>query len=451
MILDNAVIDVAYVIDDKPEKGFVIVELEEGGMNVPEDEIRARIVGQVYPPKKGDKGLLIRRNKENKIQSFWLGTLLEPAEIENDVDGVQFNSGASKIKLSDNEFLAKTKSGKIQQDNKSTQISQGLTQFDLNNNEVSFSLRDDIDPGKTLGLLDIKKDSAVLFSGGNIEIEAYKRITLKSQTGEIFIHGKTKATKSDKRLTDLYEPISKFFLKSNDITMLSNGSITLGANRLVANIGSAALTGDLPGIGPAESFELNVLKGDISTNVLFGNYEVTNLNQGLTGKIKLHVGSLLSPTTIVNSDVTMSFNKIELRQTNIPLFSESGIVFGKGKAVIDSTQGTDVTSEMNVSVESSKMSVFIKSLLTIVAESIKIEIKATAQMLIQSKLMDIVATLLNMKAQLIKVEAQMLDLKGAKTIDMGPKTVAPTGQGPLCAIMICPWSGQIHNGSIATG
>ena len=244
------------------------------------------------------------------------------------------------------------------------------------------------------------------------------------------------------------------------MSMFSTGTINFNANHMLIDLGSGLLSGDIPGTGPLETFELNVLQGDIVTNVMAGTFEVYAANEDIISKIILQVGDLLSPTTIVNSNITMSCYKTKIVQTVIPFLTESSLELGEGEATLDSSLGTNISSKLNVDIASETTMVSIDAPLEVsISSDAKVSVEAmmdlsmVSQMMMELKamIMDIQSQMITMKADMITIEGSVLDMSGSTMINMGSGMVAPTGSGPLCAIPVCPFSGMPHIGGISVG
>ena len=178
MVFDNATIDIAYVVDSNAEKGFITVALDEADSSTITDQIFARLINpfnntEVMPPKTGAKGLIIRRNKQNKYQTFWLGTISEPNDNAHDsnADATQLKHGTSKVQISDDGFVVKNNGGTITQDKNNFQVTQGTSEINLNNNEAILAIKDSSNITSTLGQLHVSKSGASLFSQGTVNLE----------------------------------------------------------------------------------------------------------------------------------------------------------------------------------------------------------------------------------------------------------------------------------------
>lgn len=372
--------------------------------------------GQAPPPPENASGLVLIQGQTG----VWLGIQAEANETTDNTPtaGVQFNTqdNLSTLRVGKDEVLVS---------NPNFRLSSTPQGFELKQNKSTFTLSD------TRFRLSINNDEVVTaFSTDSIHLENKKelnlvgggRVNLCSRGNIVMSGGVYSSTETDefRRLN----AAGKIIGKAGEIKLGAGGLFSIDAGKLAINLTSTTLAGgQTPGTGGLDAFSLNIVQGNTLVSSALGNVEVYAM--GLPNYIRLKSGAVFD---LIYSSVMLSRAKATIENVLGGIYSALDLKLGDAylsaskNVNIDALMKTTITGKTGIKLDA-LMNIDLAALLNITIDGkVKIELKTA-----------------------------MLDLKNAKMINTGPKTVAPTGSGPLCAIPSCVFAGVPHTGSMATG
>lgn len=403
---------------------------------------------KVTPPKEGTKGVVIQRNKDDQQQVFWLGALVTSAADEQEKAAILSKDNAS-VSVHENGFNVSHSGGSIDQTNGQTKITTGTNSILLTDSNAAITISKDNKAGSYITLS--PKQNA-LYSDGSTNIRSINDIEIQSLKGSVEFYGAKKENSDD------YLPIRMFSVNSRASEFKTNGGpIFVEGGKMIINLTDSRTTHTIPGLGGPTAFELSVLSGDIDVSTQAGDINIKNMNSTSIGKISIVNGSILSPTTIMETAINMTVTEIDICQSTIPFAIEAYLNLSNASAELYATRGVEVNSDVNIDI-SAKACIDIDSKIKAAVTSAKIEIISQVQTIIKSAMvqlkadkMDVQTSMADINMKIANLSGQVLNLEGSKMIKMGPKAVAPTGAGPFCAIPVCTWNGAPHVGDVAIG
>jgi len=455
MILDHAYIAVVKVIGNISGTSIPVQKVSDD-MPLPSDTQYAKLLNttnnnSVNPPSIGSYGVVIFRNKADKSNCYWIGGIPENSMIETD-HKQSLATDKSAVSVKDDSVLLKANDAIFYHSSQMTEITNKDYGLQLSKQSFTTSLLHPDDKNNSEASFEISRDQNSLYTTGHTLVRSQADINLISQSGNIIISGTRTADTQ-------YNPARRIHLTGNSIDLhTKGGQIDLEAGKMRINLSDSRTSADIPGTGGSIGFDLNILSGDISATTKLGNIFIHNLNYGAIGVIKLTNGSILSPTTLLETSLTLAIKSAKLSQITLPGVVESSLTLDTGKSHLKSTRGIYNEAIAGNIEFMTNLDLLIEAKLNAKVNAMKIEIISKLETklksittIIETDKLNITAKMSAIKSQMTKMEGSLLDIKKVATIDAGPKSVAPTGSGPFCAIPTCPFTGGLHTGEKASG
>lgn len=395
----------------------VRVRLESG--HVPQ-EINATLLspfgGKVPAPPIDATGIVLVQG----ISGVWLGV---QADVGNEQEpppaGVQFNTqdNLSTLRISKDEMLISNTAFRASSNLNRLDIKQGKSEVSLSDTRLQLKLNGE-EAGALFGtdLIQLENKKTLNLVGGD-------KLNLCSR-GNIIMSGGIYSTTETDEFRSL-NAAGKIIGKAGEIKFGAGGMFSIDAGKLNINLTSSAITGgQVPGTGGLDAFTINVVQGNTLVSSALGNIEMYAM--GLPNYVRMKAGAVFD---LIYSQMQLTRAKATIENVLSPaVYSALDLKFGDANLMamknvnIDAIMKTTITGKTGIKLDA-LTSIDIAALLNITIDGkVKIEIKTA-----------------------------MLDLKNAKMITAGPKTVAPTGSGPFCAVPTCAFAGIPHVGPTAVG
>lgn len=417
------------VVDDVIQEGRIPVKVDHPSEDPDNTKLVYVVSGNV--PQKGDRGLVLFDDVILiKARGYWLGKIHDRYDINqqkelSNTPGIKSKNKKNSILCGDESAGIYGTNARITVNNYSAEIQHSLNHLVVSNGAIEISCKDSSGNFKSqINLADAGEISAI----NGLTFRSGQRIDIRSK-GNISITGFFDKNSTNKT-EEAYKPISALFVKSRKIILNNtNGPFYLNGGNIAIKLVGGRISGGggIPGTGPAQTFALECISGDISVHAGTGNIDLVADDTLKIAKAALRCGSFISPLQ----------SAVELTATKAKLFNqitwgiESNISFSGGSSELSAFKDIKLSTLTGKISLSAVTNTEIKALLDIVLEALKnINIKAVVK---------------------TAIETAILDLQKAKMIKGGPKTVAPTGTGPFCAIPICPITGSPHTGHTAIG
>ncbi len=400
-------------------------------------------------PKIGSTGVVIQKNKDDSQQVFWLGSIVSALVTSVNTDESSIAKEDSKVAISKKEFNVTHEEGSIEQNSQQSKFAKGKNSLTITDTTAALTVEDGKEPSAFL-VLNGKENRLV--SKGSTVIRSDNDTNIQSNKGSVQVYGAKKDGK------DEHLPVRAFNVDSRSTALKSHGGpLFIEAGKMVINLSDSRTTHTIPGLGGPTAFELSALSGDIDIKTHVGDINITNMNSASIGSISIINGSILSPTTIMQTSINMTIKGIEICQSTIPFAIEAYMNLSNASAEIYATRNIDILSDINVGI-SATANVEIDAMIKAAVTAAKIEIISdvqtilkTAMMQLKADKMDVQASLADINTKIANLSGQVLNMEGMKMVKAGPKVVAPTGVGPFCAITNCTWNGLPHVGDVAVG
>lgn len=315
----------------------------------------------------------------------------------------------------------------------------------LKQTQESFSLTSDYDGDVTSGITGGPK-SLFLFNDKNITLES-KGVDLKIERGNLNIVGEKDSSSND---IEDYSPINQLYARAQKFYFKAGGFFNITAGKMKVDLSTSTLSSTIPGAGASEVFHVNAIEGDVRFDIGLGDIILNNYNFSYLNKIELRCGSILHPTAS-GLDLEAFSAKFYLNTVDSAVQSKLEFTTG-GTALLKSTNDIDITSVAGKITLDSTQAMTLSSLTTMeLSSNLGLDISTKASMSMSTNtdmtLKGLVKILVD--SAMIEIKGQILDMSKSGQINMGPKSVAPTGTGPLCGLPYCLFTGAPHSGPMA--
>lgn len=352
--------------------------------------------------------------------AIFLGLQAEESQNNNITPpaGVQFNTqdNLSVLRVSKDEVLVSNPNFRFSSTPQNFELKQNNSTLALSNTRLRLSINNDE------SIMAVSTDAIHLENKKELNLIGSNKVNICSRGNIVMSGGVYSSTETDEfgRLN----PAGKIIGKAGEIKLGAGGLFSIGAGKLAINLTSSTLSGgEVPGTGGLDAFSLNIVQGNTLVSSALGNVEVYAM--GLPNYIRLKSGAVFD---LIYSSVMLSRAKATIENVLGGIYSALDLKLGDANLSaskninIDALMKTTITGKTGIKLDA-LTNIDLAALLNITIDGkVKIELKTA-----------------------------MLDLKNAKMINAGPKTVAPTGSGPFCAIPSCVFAGVPHAGSMATG
>lgn len=430
----------------------------------------------------GEVGLVVFPERNSDI-CYWLGTKIDTANEQelqagsysHGEDGAinfETKSGAS-ISLQgegDNAAIG-NKNNSLNISKESIELIHGINsmKMGLNGFRVSYHPKDDKYLDNPLQLR-LTEDGFVAASNATVDISAQSDMFLYTQDNLFITAGYNDKSKKHK-------PIKNFYLTTSTAKLNINKSLFISGSQVNVKLGSSLVGGHpTPGAAGNKSWSINVLGGDIEYKAGLGNikHQIFNPISTITliagmktpstpglGPIAIAGSAVevgMTYTTMVTTGTYVNTNPSGILINSLGLITETatGVITKSAGATYNVTSGAAINftagatyalqAATGVTVQSGTTVDILSATDLSLTSGTNINIMAGAAASVQTS-----ATLDIQSGAPTSITSPMLNLTAASTINAGPKSVAPTGVGPFCAIPVCPFTGSPHQGPIASG
>ena len=285
--------------------------------------------------------------------------------------------------------------------------------------------------------LEINIANSAKINLGNESSLLLNRLTVKTLSSIMFksggivaITGPIENATAD-NLTDPanYAPNEGFFVTTKKMFLKTSGLTQLNSGGLKIQLASAQFSagGQMPGTGSPNTLDISIIKGNGVLSVGQGSVTIRTNNYTATDSIDIVCGSSINP---INAGV--SFNTTSAVLSHRLVWGiEASFKASNSSATISAFKDVEISATTGNFNVSAMMNAKIEAIIKTAISSMQVEIEGKVQTAIKTAL---------------------LDLKESKLVDMGLKTVAPNpAGGPFNCMMVCPFSGQPHQGDKAVG
>ncbi len=370
-------------------------------------------------PSTGTRGVVVYPDSTDKNTCYWLGTLNGSKLSSSKNTSLESDDQTTKIILTTNKAALGHANGNgfFVTDN-DAQMCVGESSIRLHKEGFNADFGN-------YGSLTIGSKVAIKTKSFTAGIDNSAIFRLKN--GALQITGPIdpdEASSGDMNDPSKYLPCEGVFINTTKSIIRCSGITQINSAGMRINLSSSMLADG--GAGGNTTFDINVTRGNVKLGIGQGNIELRTNNLALVDSVTIMCGSKISP---LNAGI--SFNALESLMTNrIAWGIGATLSLSKASATLDALKDIKLTSTIGSATLSSMLQTTIEAIVSAKMTAAMLEIEGKAQTI---------------------MKGAMLDLKQTKMIDMGPKAVAPTGTGPLCAIPICPFSGAPHVGFCAVG
>ena len=413
-------------------------------------------------PKKKTYGLVLLSNGKDLNSGIWLGSIDDPLENarsntvqKNDIYTIDSANKKSSFMCGDSGISISSYNNNFIFNKDKNEIKIGDNTFEINNNTFNMFIKED---NKFLSGINFNRNNFNILSAGELNTQVNEDYNIRINNGSLVISGGPNINKQSNK-EDKYTQFKSLVVKNKETTINSANLISFNSSGMNIKLisGKFGGGGGIPGNGPFDTYSLEVVEGNLSQKVGTGNIDIINNNFGIIGNINIRNGSLISP--IQNGLTLTAYNSLLEHQTAWGI--TSSINLSKAAITAKATNEITITSLLRDIALQATTDITLTSLLNtkinaslnaLIEAKVKAEIKAlTIDIKAQAKAM-IEAAIIEIKSKsLTKLETAMLDLVSSKIINAGPKSVAPTGTGPFCALPTCLFTGAPHSGDKAIG
>ena len=375
--------------------------------------------GEIKPPKPNDVGVVLIQGNDG----VWLGYIPQQNSqntISPQSDCITFSNAhnTSRIAITkDNLQISNNSCAIIATPHKFEIQHKNDITFTLSNNNFTFYTRNKVtEIAATLEYTKISNSNKLHLIGNN-------SLTLTTK-GNVIISGGIFNAKEKNEYTSLASA-NKVIIKSGEVKIGAHNNFSLDTGKLNINISSATISGgQVPGLGGTQACALNIIQGNMTINSAFGNIEAYAM--GLPHYVAMRAGAKFD---VIYSELFLNRKNAILENAISPAIS-SKLTLQLGSATLQASKDINLNALMQILI-SCNANLTLKTKTTITATAL-------------------VGIKLDGKTK-IELITTLLDMKNAKIIDAGAKSVPPTGSGPFCSITTCVLAGIPHVGSKAIG
>jgi len=414
-------------------------------------------------PSEGQLGLVLFKNSEDEQSGIWLGNINDPTKESRktvsanniqDVNTMTSKNENSYVACADAAIVLKSHDNVFSVNKSDAKINIGENNFEINSNNIIFDVKNE---GKVIS--EIKLNNSVgIKSAGSFDIQTINDFNVRIHTGCLVISGGPN-TNISTTTEDKYKHFKTLLVKNTETIINSSNMVNINSAGMNIKLLSGRFGGGggIPGSGPSDTYSLEVVEGNIAEKVGTGNIDIINNNFGIIGKVNIRNGSIISPlqnslsfsayNALLDHQVTWGIgSSIDLTKAGINVKATNGITMTSilKDIALQATTDISLTSLLNTKINAS-LNVIIDAKVKAQTTAMMIELKAKTKAMMEAAIIEIKGK------SLTKIETAMLNLVASKIINAGPKTVAPTGTGPFCALPTCLFTGAPHSGDKAVG
>ena len=407
--------------------GMIAVRLEAYDENDLNSTLYVKATGDSYPSV-GDRGLILFTGS-SRDDGYWLGQISGRFQTENGKPKEDYRAklpdGMASI-FSENgrgRMLAGQSDCIISQDGTELKISSSsvlinnTNKFKLSIDQNGFSVAT-FRKGIMSSMFSVAERLIEINSNGTILTRTRGDMILRAG-GNVMIQGDSTEEK----------PCTMLWVRAGKVAIDAGaGPVSIQASAFNVKLSSSKLgtSSGIPGTGPMTAASIEALQGNIDVSSGVGNLTFRALSPA-------HKVKMVNAFTIIGPQSFFEASGISAKMG-------AEMLTGLGSYIECSRSGSmSIKAFRNIETTSVLGSIKLSSLLGMeLATKLTMSIKATMKAEIEAGIA-------------IAMKTLMLDLKQVKMIQAGPKTVAPTGQGPFCGLPMCLFTGAPHSGHTAVG